>query len=459
MATKSGKRAHGSRVSSVKIDASAKGDEIRLERYGLGQGGQSPEPMLDAHVEMLRWLEPRAIRLFVQEYYDVYPDQGVFSWESLDLAVSNIIQTGAKPLMSICIKPPALFPEIDQDKVHPTDYAEWEGLIYEMVKRYNVDLGYGIDYWEVFNEGDLGETGGCPSRFTPEDYCVYYEHTVRAIRRAWPSAKVGGPALASYKSPILRALLEHCSARNVPIDFVSWHWYTNDPQVIRRSTEEVKALLAEFPDLKCETVIDEWNMSLSWDRVEPEFQPCFILDATWNMLEAGLDLSCYYQIRDYHVPLWEFRRFMSPKGAQFMAYWWNVMPQFHGLFDYQGTMRPSYFIFKSLSRVRGARLVVESRQSEIKGLAAYDEEYDVIHLLLWNFSVKRPPKRRVALKIVNLPEGKWRAYTRAFDAAAASNDENHRLRLVTATDVKGDSYGETIELPPYGIVFVALKRF
>ncbi|MHC4713413.1 MAG: GH39 family glycosyl hydrolase [Planctomycetota bacterium] len=457
MARKTTKRGAGSTVE-VSIDASARGEPIRLERYGLGQGGQSDEPMLETHIDALKWLRPAVIRLFVQEYYDVYPDHGTFHWETLDRAVANIVHTGAKPLMCLCIKPPVLFPEIDQDKVHPTDYSEWEDLVYEMVKRYNRDLGYGIDYWEVFNEPDLGETGGCPSRFTPEDYCTYYEHTVRAIRRAWPDARVGGPALASYTSPILRALLEHCSEKNVPIDFVSWHWYTNDPLVIRRSIEEVRALLAEFPGLKCETVINEWNMSLSWDRIDPDFQPCFILDTTYHMLEAGLDLSCYYQIRDYHVPLEKFRRFMTPKGAQFMAYWWNVMPQFHGLFDYQGTMRPSYFIFKSLSHVKGARLAVEGGGDGIKGLAAYDDEYDVIHLLLWNFSLDKPGARRVKLSVENLPEGKWRSYTRAFDAAGASNDENHRLRLVSATDVEGACYSEAFDLAPYAVTFVALKR-
>ena len=450
----------GSKEVSVTVDSAAKAEPIGLDRYGLGQGGLSDGAMIEPHVETLKWLKPKVIRLFVQEYYDVYPGHGKYNWRTLDAAVSSIIKTGAKPLMSICIKPKVLYPVVDQDKVHPASYQEWEELIGAMVRHYNVELGYGIEYWEVFNEPDIGESGGCPGRFTPEDYCTYYEHTVRAIRGAWPKAKVGGPALAYYQSPLLPALLEHCSKKGVPIDFVSWHWYTNDPQAIARSIADVKAMLAKYPSLKCETIIDEWNMSLGWDRIEHEFQPCFVAETTYQMLEAGLDRSCYYHIRDYHVDGAKFGQFMSPEANRFMTYWWNVMPQYDGIFDYQGTMRPSYFVFKSLARITGNRLAVKSDRGEVKGLAAYDADYEVMHILLWNYANERPEPCRVALKVTNLEGRKWRYYRRTFDAVTASNDENDRLRLEGIQSIEDKrEISDTFDLAPYGMIFIAIKKF
>ncbi len=450
----------GKKKAVVRIDAGAPGGVIGLERYSLGQGGLSSDDIIGPHVEQLKWLKPKVIRLFLQEYYDVYPAHGEYDWSKLDRAVASIIKTGAKPLMSICTKPKALYPEIDQDKVHPTNYEEWEALITRMVEHYNGELGYGIEYWEVFNEPDIGESGGCPGRFTPEDYCTYYEHTARAIKRGDAKAKVGGPALAYVKSPLLPALLAHCSERGTPLDFVSWHHYTDEPKVFADETRYVRGLLAEHPGLSCETVIDEWNISLGWESTEHQFQPCFIFEATREMLEAGVDLSCYYHVRDYHVSREKFGEFMSVEGNRFMSYWWNVMPQFHGLFDYQGHMRPSYFVFKTLSRITGARLGVESGDERVRGLAAWDADWEVIHLALWNWPGEKGGSVDVQLEVANLSGKKWRYYRRDFDAETASSDENDRLRLVSHGDIEdARKWSEEFTLAPYGITFVALKKF
>src|SRR2546423_11527492 len=104
------------------------------------------------------------------------------------------------------------------------------------------------------------------------------------------------------------------------------------------------------------------------------------------MIEAGLDASCYYHIRDHHLEYEQFAPFMSARGAAFMTRWWNRMPQFDGLFDYQDTVRPAYFAFKLLSRLRGERLRLESSDPMVHGFAAHDEEFRLHTVLLWNYS-------------------------------------------------------------------------
>jgi len=443
----------------VTIDVSSVLEPLEIGRYGLGQGGLSGQPMFEAHVDAIRWLHVKLIRLFVQEYFDVYPAHGVYHWITLDRAIDTILKTGASPLLSICIKPKTLYPQADQDKVHPTSYEEWERLIYQMVRHYNVERKCGMRYWEVFNEPDIGEDGGCPSRFQAQDYVKYYEHTARAIKRADPTAKVGGPALASWRSPLLKALLQHCASTGTPLDFVSWHVYNNDPLVIRRTIDSIKALLREFPQLRCETILDEWNMSLSEPRLEPGYQPSFIIDTVAHMREAGLDYAAYYHIRDYHVSERQFLRFMSFAGAMNMANWWNLTPQYDGLFDFQGVMRPSYFAFKMLSRLNGNRLETVVTRPGVKALAAFDPEQNMMHALVWNFAVEAPALRNIRLLIRNFPGQRCVFRRFLLDTETASNQENDRVKVqrsATFNDTK--EMTDVFDLPPYGIALIVVCK-
>ncbi|MBO0722274.1 MAG: hypothetical protein J2P41_15720, partial [Blastocatellia bacterium] len=305
------------RPVSLQLKLTEKSGELKMGSFALGQGGLSEDPMWSERAAEIRALRVELIRLFIQEYFDLLPERGRYHFETLDRSVDLITSTGASPLMSIAFKPKLLFPKVDHSVVDPLDYDEWEKLIYTMVKHYR-DRGSRIRYWEISNEPDIGESGGCPYLFTPENYRKYYARTVAAILRADPEARVGGPALASYKSAILPSLLEFCEKEKVPLHFVSWHTYMSDPHNIRVSIDEVKELIKKYPSLNPETILDEWNMSLSNPSLDPRFQPCFIVEVAWQMKEAGLDYSCYYHIRDFHVQPEVFSRFMSPGGTAFM---------------------------------------------------------------------------------------------------------------------------------------------
>jgi hypothetical protein len=246
------------------------------------------------------------------------------------------------------------------------------------------DRNFGVGYWEVGNEVDIGEDGGCPYRFKPEDYLVYYTRTAKAILAADPRAKVGGPALAGYRSRLGDALIEHCGRGEAPLHFLSWHLYDNDPARFRRSIREMKEKLAKFPRLEgVETVIDEWNMSLGQPILDPRFQPAFVLETTLGFLEEGLSRSAYYHIRDAYVDEETFSRFMSPQGVSFMAHWWNVRPQYDGLYDHEGRARPAWHSFKLLSLIRGRRLPIGGTDAAVRGLAAEDGRW--IEILFWHF--------------------------------------------------------------------------
>ena len=434
--------------ATVTLSFNQKLGPLEIDRMALGQGGLSDDPMWDDRIVEIRALQPRVIRLFVQEYFNLLPARGRYHFETLDRSVDTILKTGAKPVMSINFKPPALFPQVDQDIVEPNDYEEWENLIYALVRHYR-NRGAGIRYWEVANEPDIGEDGGCPYRFKPDSYVRYYQRTVKAILRADPDARVGGPALANWRSPILPALLDAAAKGATPLHFVSWHIYNSDPLRIRETIDNVKTLIRQRPALKPETMLNEWNMSLSNPVRDPRFQPAFIAETIWQMIDGGLDYSCYYHIRDYHVDQSKFSRFMSPTGAAFMARWWNRMPQYDGLFDYQNTIRPAYFAFKLLSRLRGERLGLESTSPKVHGFLTHDPNYRTYNLMLWNFSGQ---PAQVRIQVQDLPPN---MLTRRImlDAVTGTNDENLRLRPLDAPPLERAEF----ELGPWSVEYWYLE--
>jgi len=422
---------------------------MRMERMALGQGGLSEQPMWQDRVSEIRALKPGLIRLFIQEYFDLLPEKGRYHFETLDRSVDAILQTGAQPVMCICFKPRVLFPAIDHDIVEPNDYAAWEELIFNLVRHYR-ERGNRIRFWEVANEPDIGESGGCPYRFKPDSYARYYGRTVAAILKADPEARVGGPALASVRSPILPALLELCDTNDVPLHFVSWHIYSSSPKAVRDTITYAKGLLAKHPRLKPETMLNEWNMDLTNPPLDPRFQPCFISEVIWQMKDAGLDYSCYYHIRDWYVDPQRFE-FMSRQGVAFMARWWNRMPQFDGLFDYQNNARPSYFAFKLLSRLVGERLAVVS--TNLHGFATHDDQFRMYNVMLWNFS---PTQVTARVTFADLPTD-LRVRHLTLDARTGSNDENARLRPDSPQSIKKGNHVFEAEFEPYGVQFWMLE--
>lgn len=418
---------------------------LDMGRMAVGQGGLSEEPMWESRAAEIRALRPKIVRLFIQEYFNLLPAKGKYNFATLDRSVDLILKTGAKPLMSINFKPRLLYPKIDQDIVEPNDWGEWERLITAMVKHYK-DRGAGIQYWEISNEPDIGEDGGCPLRFKPDNYVNYYKRTAEAVLKADPQARVGGPALANWRSPILPALLEFCAKGNAPLHFVSWHIYSSRPEQIRGTIDGVKKMLAGYPSLRVETMLNEWNLALMKPGAENlVIQPAYLIETIWNMLEAGLDYSCYYHIRDYHVEPATFAKFFSKHGVAFMAGWWNRMPQYHGLFDFQNEVRPAYFAFKLLSRVTGQRLKVETEG--IHALASHDEQYETRNVLVWNFS-SEPVS--TTLEFRGLPKA-TRINRIKLDARAPMPEETSRLKFQEPVTLSPVDSRREIVLEPYGV--------
>ena len=436
----------------LRVDLAARRGPMEIERYGLGIGGFTPELVWEDRVPEIRALRPKLMRLFVQEYYNLLPAPGKYDFSSLDRQVDHIHLTGAEPFMCITFKPKLLFPRIDTDLVEPTSWAGWEELVYRVVRHYK-DRGPRIRYWEITNEGDDPSGGGTPYHFTPEGYVTFYKHTVDAILRADADARVGGPALTpeGIRPPhaILSALLSYCNSTHTPLHFVSWHGYNNDPRFFGDSTAAMRKLLKRYPSLKPETMVTEWNFSLDTPPADVRFHPCFIAETTYLMKEAGLDYSMYYHIRDDYFLRERFLPFYPERYVIDQEFFWNYPPQPLGLFDLQNVVRPSYFMFKLLSRLTGERLSVNSSHAVVRALATYDARLACYNILLWNFSAE-PVHASVELvggtKDLSVMRQK-------LDALTSSGDDVRRIALIDTLRLPAKQAASSVDLEPYGVQY------
>jgi xylan 1,4-beta-xylosidase len=425
---------------------------MQIDRFSLGQGGLSSDSMFADRTAELRALRPRVIRLFVQDYFDLLPESGRYHFDTLDASVDSILKTGATPLLCIVFKPKALFPRIDQDLVEPTSWKEWDALIYALVSHYERRNGGGW-YWEVGNEWDLQSGGGTPYHMKPEQYTRFFEHTIAAIRRADPKSRVGGPGQALLPAPLISALLDFCEENSLPLDFVSWHGYENDPQWYRQSVDSIRNLLRQHPKLRPETVIDEWNMNPLQEDADPRLQPVFIAESTFQMISAGLDLSCYFHIRDYPFDDQAFGRVHSAHDVAEQKRFWDRHSIHFGLFDYQNQVRPSYFVFKLLARLTGDRVASTSESATAHSLATHDEILRISSVLVWNYSSE---EANVSLNLNDLPTDTT-ASRYMLDAIGPNSDDSSRLRPQPTQKLSKGNGSLSFRLEPWGIAFISLE--
>ncbi len=112
----------------------------------------------------------------------------------------------------------------------PKDYAKWGELVYQWT-RHNVQR-YGraeVERWyfEVWNEAN----GPSYWKGTPDEFYKLHDYAIAAVRRALPTAKVGGPDVAGAGGSFMDGFLKHVSSgknyatgeTGTPTDFLSFH--------------------------------------------------------------------------------------------------------------------------------------------------------------------------------------------------------------------------------------------
>jgi xylan 1,4-beta-xylosidase len=179
--------------------------------------------------------------------YTIGPDRKpVYDWTIVDRIFDTYVQAGARPFVEIGFMPEALSkeprpyarnwpnqPEGRGWAQPPADYVAWAELIHRWVEHCIERYGKAeVEQWswELWNEPDIFYWRG-----TPEEYDKLYDYTADAVKRALPTARVGGPAttdpLSVKAGEYLRQFLEHCAngvnavtgKKGAPLDFITYH--------------------------------------------------------------------------------------------------------------------------------------------------------------------------------------------------------------------------------------------
>ena len=403
----------------IQIDAAQPIGALETWRHSLGQGGVNHMPLPEHVVAAVARLSPRLIRIFIQESFDIYPAAGQFDWTRLDPYMDALARTGAHVVAAICIKPRVLFPRIDQSVWTPNDVPAWQNVLAKMVHRYSVERPI-VTHWEIGNETDIGEHGGCPYLIKdPADYYQYYRMAIDPIRQAFPTARIGGPAACWVDNQPLPGLLELCRRDGTQLDFVSWHVYHDDPARHAAGVAKAKVMLAHhqsgrvvgglagFSGPRPEMMVTEMNKSFDpLSLAELAFEPrraAAVAAGILAMLEAGLDWSFYYHIWDQTFLRKEFERFFAQPDP-IMTQHWNEIPHRFGLFGVNGEVRPQYFLYWMLARLGSGRLAGQSDNPDLRILAG--REGGRLSLMLVNYNLQSSIDRVATVRFTGLGPGR-----------------------------------------------------
>lgn len=391
---------------NLDVDAGARTGPLEPWRHALGHGGINSLPLPDMVVEGVSRLRPRLIRIFLQEFFRIYPEHGRFDWSRLDPYMASFARTGAKVVAAITIKPRPLYPTIDQNVWQPTDWREWQQVVGQLVRRYSVDQPI-VTHWEVGNEVDIGEDGGCPYLIRDgEAYGEYYAKTIQAVREAFPQAKVGGPANAYLLNEPLPGWLKYCRRTGTPLDFVSWHLYHSDPALHTFQVATADRLCRELLGRRPEFLVTEWNRRLggsSEDQAHDSRRAAAVAASIIDMRRAGLDWSFYYHIWDQTCFPEEFTPFFSERGMANMIRHWNETPHRLGLFSVEGNVRPQYFVYQMLSRLGDEQLGARSDDRDVRVLAGRAEGRTCAMAV--SYSLDEQGDRLATFRFANLAPG------------------------------------------------------
>ncbi len=174
----------------------------------------------------------------------------VYDWTIVDKIMDTYAERGLKPMAQIGFMPEALSTHPQPYRHHwkpgdpyndiytgwaypPKDYEKYAELVYQWV-RHSVGR-YGQKaveswYWEVWNEPNIGYWKG-----TTDEYIKLYDYAADAVKRALPTARIGGPEVTGPGSEgaakFLRAFLDHVvrgtnavtGRVGTPLDFITFH--------------------------------------------------------------------------------------------------------------------------------------------------------------------------------------------------------------------------------------------
>jgi xylan 1,4-beta-xylosidase len=352
----------------------------------------------------------------------------VYSWTIIDKIFDTYINQKMKPFVEIGFMPQALSTHPEPYQHHwaaggsakletgwaypPKDYNKWAECIYQWVQHCVGRYGKAeVEnwYWEVWNEPDIFYL---MSSEKVTDFCRMYDYASDAVKRALPTARVGGPNSTGGGAWFLRPFLRHCLSDTnsatgkigAPLDFVAFH-AKGSPDFINgvirmgmksqlKNIEDNFSVISSFPEIK--------NLPVILGESDPEgCAACGVMTHPENAyrnvtLYSSYEAACIariYDMADYYR--------INLIGAVNWAFEFENQPWFAGFRSLatNGVDKPVLNVFRMLGKMSGKRVEVSGnlkynfkticdsgirgKQTDINALACSDKR--IVTVLLWNY--------------------------------------------------------------------------
>jgi len=181
-----------------------------------------------------------------------------YYFKQTDDYIEGCLETGAKILYRLGVS-------IEHTKnkyltAMPQDFEKWTEICANVIRHYNEGwadgFNHGIEYWEIWNEADLG-----PKMWsgTWKDYVELYVTASKRLKELFPQIKIGGPAMCWLREKLIAEMLSTCKKRQAPLDFFSWHGYSANPQDLIDAPSKAREILDSYGFSKTELNLNEWH--------------------------------------------------------------------------------------------------------------------------------------------------------------------------------------------------------
>jgi xylan 1,4-beta-xylosidase len=385
----------------------------------------------------------------------------VYDWTITDRIMDTYLEAGAKPFVEIGFMPQALstqpepYTPVWKPGGHaaeyfigwsypPKDYAKWGELINQWVKHAVAKYGRAeveTWYWEVWNEPDIGYWHG-----SPEDYDKLYDYTADAVKRALPTARVGGPATTGpsveHGSVFLLQFLEHCSkgqnaatgAVGAPLDFITYHAKGQTSVVEGKARMGVAKNIADT--LQGFQIVNSFpkfrNLPIVISESDPEgCAACSVRYYPQNDYRNGTHYATYEAVMMKSMFELADREQTNIAGMLTWAFEFENQPYFEGFrtLATNGIDKPVLNFYRMAGLMRGNRVFVESsgrvplatmtaesvhESPDVDALAVRSSRE--ISVLVWNYHDEDgpAPDAGVQIQIAGIPSTAKRVLLRHY---------------------------------------------
>ena len=452
----------------------------------------------------------------------------VYDWHITDSIFDSYVSRGMKPLAEIGFIPEALSvhpepyrhhwkPGVKYDSIYtgwawpPVDYNKWGRLVEEWVRHCVKKYGekeVGTWLWEVWNEPNISYWKG-----TREEYFKLYDYAAAAVKRAFPAARVGGPATTGpgwdKAADWLETFLEHCATgenaatgtTGVPLDFISYH-AKGSPKVVdghvrMNMNPQLKDVAKGFAIVKGSAFS---QLPIYITECDPEgCAACGMATNPENAYRNGTMYSSYTAASFARILDSVALYGINLAGATSWSFEFEGQKWFDGFRDLatNGVDKPVLNVFRMYGMMRGNRVEVESGAPGGGGVeaagnvaAGVDVAASVLAaadghtmtVMLWNYSdddlpgevvkrvlrLKNIPAKRVNVQRFGIDEEHSNAYTvwKKMGSPQVVDAEQYKVlekagqlqRIgVESTAVAGGELSVPVSLPAHAVVLVRVS--